>query len=286
MSLPKNIAIVHDWLVTMRGGEKVLEVFCELFPDATLFTLVHREGSLSPTIEGMNIKTSFIQNMPYGKSHYQHYLPLFPAAIQHLDLRDYDLIISSSHAAAKGVCVRNNALHVCYCYTPMRYIWDQYDQYFGPGQASLSTRIAMRLFRRYLQRWDVSNSKGVNQFVAISNNVQQRIKRIYSRDSDIIYPPVDVDRFSVGNHSDRYCLVVSALVPFKRIDIVIEAFNKLGKQLVVIGNGSEETKLKSRAGKNIEFLGWADDAVIGKYYAECEALIFQIGEDFGIFPLA
>ena len=141
MSQPRNIAIIHDWLVTMRGGEKALEVLCELFPQATLFTLVHRDGALSASIERMNIKTSLIQNLPFGKTHYQHYLPLFPTAVKRFDLRDFDLIISSSHAAAKGVRVRGGALHICYCYTPMRYIWDQYENYFGKDRCSLPVRV-------------------------------------------------------------------------------------------------------------------------------------------------
>lgn len=285
MNTPGKIAIVHDWMVTMRGGEKVLEVLCELFPDATLFTLVHREGALSPTIERMKIVTSFIQKLPFGKSAYQRYLPLFPAAVERLDVRDFDVVISSSHAVAKGVRVRSDALHVCYCYTPMRYIWDQYDEYFGPGRSSLANRLAMRIFVDYLRRWDRRTAQDVDHFVAISQNVRERIRRIYDRDATVIYPPVDVERCRVSRRDEGYFLIVSALVPYKRVDLAVEAFNRLGERLVIIGTGAEQKRLQSMAGKNIEFLGWVDDRHLPSYFEGCRALIFPGEEDFGIVPV-
>lgn len=269
----------------MRGGEKVLEVLCELFPDATLFTLVHREGALSPTIERMKIVTSFIQKLPFGKSAYQRYLPLFPAAVGRLDVQDFDVVISSSHAAAKGVRVRSDALHVCYCYTPMRYIWDQYDEYFGPGRSSLTNRLAMKMFVNYLRRWDRRTARDVDHFVAISQNVRERIRRIYDRDATVIYPPVDVARYKVSGKDEGYFLIVSALVPYKRVDLAVEAFNRLGERLVIIGTGAERKKLQSIAGKNIEFLGWVDDQYLPSYFERCRALIFPGEEDFGIVPV-
>ncbi|MBI1807872.1 MAG: glycosyltransferase [Ignavibacteria bacterium] len=281
----KNVALVHDWLVTMRGGEKVLEVLCELFPDAPIFTLVHREGNLSQTIERMNIKTSFIQHLPFGRSHYQYYLPAFPAAVKRFDLREFDLVISSSSAVAKGVTVREDAVHMCYCHTPMRYIWDQYEEYFGEGRASTLTRAAMSMSLNYLRRWDVETARGVTHFIANSRNVQERIKRIYHRDSVVIFPPVDVGRFSVSRGDEGYYLIVSALVPYKRVDLAVEAFGSSGERLVIIGSGSEERRLKAMAGKNIEFLGWVDDRSLQKYYAGCRALIFPGEEDFGIVPV-
>jgi glycosyltransferase involved in cell wall biosynthesis len=285
MNRPKNIAIVHDWLVSMRGGEKVLEVLCELYPNATLFTLVHDKGKCSPAIERMNIKTSFLQELPSSTKKYQYYLPLFPTAIEQFDMSDFDLVISSSHAAAKGVRVRYNALHICYCYTPMRYIWDQYEQYFGKGRASFITQIAMKLSLNYLRRWDVASSKRVNEFIGISNAVSERINRIYNRDAAVIFPPVDVDRFSVSEKDEGYYLIVSALVPYKMVDLAVEAFNKLGERLIIIGTGNQEQKLKAMAKKNIEFLGWADDETVKKYYEGCRALIFPGEEDFGIVPV-
>ncbi|MBI1805315.1 MAG: glycosyltransferase [Ignavibacteriae bacterium] len=285
MPAQPNIALVHDWLTRMRGGEKVLEVLCELFPNAPLFTLVHRKGSCSPAIERMNITTSFLQDIPFGQSHYQHFLPLFPLAAKSLDVRDFDLVISSSHAAAKGVRVRDDAMHVCYCHTPMRYIWDQYEQYFGEQQASLPVRLAMKTIRGSLQRWDVKSSKNVNHFIANSENVRQRIMRIYGRDSTVVYPPVDAARFSLSTRDEHYYLIVSALVPYKRIDIAVEAFNHLGEKLAIVGTGSEEKRLKAMAKPNIEFIGWANDDELQKYFSGCRALIFPGEEDFGIVPV-
>ena len=285
MTTKRNIALVHDWLVGMRGGEKVLEVLCELFPEATLFTLVHRKGSCSPTIERMKIETSFLQHLPFGKSYYQHYLPLFPIAAQSLDVRDFDLVISSSHAAAKSVRVRKGVRHICYCHTPMRYIWDQYEQYFGKGRASFPVGLAMKMVRGYLQRWDVATAMNVDQFIANSENVRQRIQRIYERESTVIYPPVDVQKFSLSAKDDGYFLIVSALVPYKRIDIAVEAFNILGERLTIVGTGSEETRLKRMAKKNIEFVGWVKENDLQKYYSCCRALIFPGEEDFGIVPV-
>jgi len=272
-------------MVTMRGGEKVLEVLCELFPDATLFTLVHRRGALSPTIERMKIETSFIQKLPFGKSAYQKYLPLFPTAIERMNVRDFDVVISSSHAVAKGVRVRSDALHVCYCYTPMRYIWDQYDDYFGPGRSSLTNRLAMKMFVNYLRRWDRRTARDVDHFVAISQNVRERIRRIYERDATVIYPPVDVQRYKASGKDEGYFLIVSALVPYKRVDLAVEAFNRLGEKLVIIGTGAEQKRLQSMARKNIEFLGWVGDRYLPSYFEGCRALIFPGEEDFGIVPV-
>lgn len=280
-----KIALVHDWLTGMRGGEKVLEVLCELFPDATLFTLVHRGGSASETIERMNIKTSFIQYLPAGISHYQHYLPLYPAAAKNLNLRGFDLVISSSHAAAKAVTVTPGSMHICYCHTPMRYIWDQYEEYFSKEQASLAARLAMKIILGYLREWDKRTAQRVDYFIANSMNVQERIKRIYDRDSFVIYPPVDMNRFSVSGNDKGFYLIVSALVPYKRVDIAVEAFRRSGEPLVIIGKGSEGARLQSLSSGNITFRAWADDHELSDYYRDCKALIFPGVEDFGIVPL-
>jgi len=285
INIPENIALVHDWLVSMRGGEKVFEVFCELFPHADVFTLVYKKGPLSPTIEKMNISTSFIQHLPNAMNRYQHYLPLFPTAIEQFKLNKYSLILSSSHSVAKGVIKNKDALHICYCHTPMRYIWDQYEQYFGKNRASIAVRFGIKLSLGYLRNWDVESAKRVDYFIANSQNVRERIQRVYNREANVIYPPVDVQRFSVSTKDDGYYLVVSALVPYKRIDIAIEAFNKLGKKLIIIGTGIEETKLKAKAKSNIEFLGWVNDDELKKYYEGCRAIIFPGEEDFGIVPV-
>lgn len=285
MKNTNKIALVHDWLTGMRGGEKVLEVLCEIFPEAHLFTLVHNKGSVSKTIEKMKIETSIIQKLPKSDLHYQYYLPLMPYAIERFDMSEYDFVISSSHAVAKGVKVNPDATHICYCHTPMRYIWDQFDNYFGKERSGFAARVAMNIFRGYLQKWDVGSSGRVNFFIANSSNVQERIKRIYNRDSEVIYPPVDANRFEVSNVKGDYFLIVSALVPYKRIDIAVEAFNELGEKLIIVGTGSELEKLKQQAKPNIEFHGWASDELLVDYYANCRALIFPGEEDFGIVPL-
>ncbi|MBU0952215.1 MAG: glycosyltransferase [Elusimicrobia bacterium] len=269
----------------MRGGEKCLEVFCELFPEATLFSLVHVKGSLSPTIEKMKIITSFLQHFPDIENKYRNYLPLMPIAIGQFDLNGYDLIISSSHCVAKGVKVPERSLHISYCYTPMRYIWDLYDQYFG--NSKLYVKIAMKILRPVLQWWDVNSSKRVDNFVAISQYIQERIKRHYNRDSIVIYPPVNTEFYTLSDKLEKkdYYLVVSAFAPYKRIDLAIETFNKIGLPLKIIGSGQEEKKLKKMANKNIEFLDWKNDDELKYYYQNCKALIFPGEEDFGIVPV-
>jgi glycosyltransferase involved in cell wall biosynthesis len=279
-----NVALVHDWLTGMRGGERCLEVFCELFPDADLFTLLHVPGSVTPIIERRRVVTSFIQRLPDAARRYRSYLPLFPAAVSRFDLRGYDLVLSSSHAAAKGVRTPPGALHVCYCFTPMRYVWDLYDDYFVRGAGAL-TRALMPPVAAWLRRWDRRTAAGVHDFVAISRFVADRIRRAYDRRSDVIYPPVDVARFRIDESTEDFYLVVSALTPYKRIDVAVEAANRLGRRLVVVGTGPEEPRLRGMAGPDVEFLGWRDDAEVAELCARCRALIFPTLEDFGITPL-
>jgi glycosyltransferase involved in cell wall biosynthesis len=281
----QKVALVHDWLVTMRGGEKVFEVLCELFPNADVFTLVHKRGSGASAIERMKITTSSLQHLPFGVTKYQYYLPLHRKFISEFDLREYDLVISSSHAVAKAVRVNPNGLHICYCHTPMRYIWDQYEQYFGPRRSNVLARTVMKMLLPSLRRWDVETSKTVHHFITNSENVRKRIQRIYGRNATVIYPPVDVEKFSLSEKDDCYYLIVSALVPYKRIDLAIETFNRSDERLVIIGNGVEETKLKAIAKKNIEFVDWVSEGELAKYYAGCRALIFPGEEDFGIVPV-
>lgn len=285
MNPQPNIALVHDWLTGMRGGEKVLEVLCELYPDATLFTLLHNKGAMSKTIEQMKIKTSFVDKLPLKKEQYRNYLPLFPKAIESFDFTGFDLIISTSHCVAKGAIPSTDALHICYCHTPMRYIWEMYDEYFGKGRAGFVTRAAMSYFAPRLREWDVRTSNRVHHFVANSSNVADRIRRYYKREADIIYAPVDTSLFKLSEKDEGYYLIVSALVPYKRVDLAIEVFNKLGDKLVIVGKGPETDKLKAIALKNIEFLGWQSDEELAKLYAGCRALIFPGVEDFGIVPL-
>ncbi len=280
-----RVALVHDWLTGMRGGEKCLEVLCELYPDAEIFTLLHHKGTVSPTIERLTIHTSFIQALPFSKKRYRNYLPLFPSAIDKFDLTPYDLIISTSHCVAKGAIPRKDALHVCYCHTPMRYVWEMYNEYFGKDRAGSFTRIIMPAIARYLRSWDVRTSSRVHHFIANSENVRKRIQRHYHRDAEVIYPPVDVSQFQLSDRDDGYFLIVSAFAPYKRIDLAIEAFNKLRERLVIVGGGPEERRLRTLAKSNIEFVGWAATEQLIEYYRGCRALVFPGEEDFGIVPL-
>ena len=285
MAEPKRIAIVHDWLTTMRGGEKVLEAICGLFPNADLYTLIHRKGSTSPTIEGMPIHTSFIQHLPFAGRIHRYYLPLFPAAMERFELADYDLVISSHHCVAKGVRTPPETLHICYCHTPMRYLWTLYDEYFGEGKAGFITRLGVQMFLGYLRRWDVRTAQCPKHFVANSGHVRRRIREIYHRESEVVHPPVDVGSFVPSHVNDRYYLVAGALVPYKRVDLAVEAFNRTGERLVIAGEGPDLIRLKRTAKQNIEFVGWQTDAQLRVLYSGCRVLVFPGEEDFGIVPL-
>ena len=284
MRIGLRVALVHDWLTGMRGGERCLEVFCELFPDADLFTLLHVPGSVSPVIENCRIITSFIQRLPRAARQYRHYLPLFPLAIERFDFRGYDLILSSSHCVAKGARRQAGATHVCYCFTPMRYVWDRYDDYFGP-RASRVLRLGMPPVAAALRAWDRRTSGRVDRFVAISRFVAARIEGAYGRRSDVIYPPVDLSRFTPATGPGDYYLVVSALVPYKRVDLAVSAATALGRRLLVVGTGPEDARLRAAAGPSVEFLGWRSDADVADLYAGCRAVFFPSVEDFGIVPL-
>ena len=277
-----KIALVHDWLTGMRGGERVLETLCELYPSADLYTLVYKKGSISPIIENRKIFVSFIQKLPFAQRGYRYYLPLMPKAIEDFDFKDYDLIISSSHCVAKGIIPRN-ALHICYCHTPMRYIWEMYGEY--KQRLSIFAKVGLSIYRSYLKRWDISSAQRVDYFIANSKNVANRIKKCYNRKATVIYPPLNTERFILNNESEDFYLIVSAFVPYKRIDLAIEAFNILGYSLKIIGTGQEETRLKKIARANVEFLGWQSDELVKDYYARCKAVIFPGEEDFGLVPL-
>jgi glycosyltransferase involved in cell wall biosynthesis len=285
MSRPERIALVHDWLVRMRGGEKVLEALCECYPNAEIFTLVHKRGSVSPSIEAHRIHTSFVQLLPGGTSHYQYYLPILPLAIESLRLKGFNCAISVSASVAKAAPVPSDTLHVCYCNTPMRYIWDQFGEYFGHGRAGAPTRIAMSMLRPILQRWDVRTASRPHWYVANSRNIQRRIERIYHRTAEVIYPPVDTQQFVLSRRDEGYYLVVSALVPYKRIDLAVQAATKTGERLIVVGEGEELEHLRAVAGPTVEFTGWKSNEEIRNYYAGCRALLFPGEEDFGIVPV-
>jgi glycosyltransferase involved in cell wall biosynthesis len=279
------MAIVHEWFTGMRGGEKCVEALCELFPDASLFTLVHRRGSVSPTLERMPLTTSFIQHLPFAAKHYRHYLPLFPLAVRRFDLREFECVISSHHCVAKGVRTAPHTLHLCYCYTPMRYLWDQYDEYFGPGRSGLATRLGMRLLRRPLRRWDVATASNPHAFIAISEHVRRRIGSIYRRSADVVYPPVDTGFYGLSLLNEGWLLMVSALVPYKRVDLAIAACNATGERLVIAGDGPDMARLRALAGPTVSFTGWVSDDEIRELYGRCAAVLFPGEEDFGIVPL-
>lgn len=280
-----KVAIVHDWLTAMRGGERVLEVFCELFRNADLYTLIHIPGSISNVIEDRNIRTSFIQKLPMVKKHYRSFLPLFPLAIESFLLKEYDFILSSSHCVAKGVIPSPEAFHISYIHTPMRYVWDLYQDYFGQGRVSWLFEKMIRVCAHYLRVWDAISSNRVDYFIANSNHVAKRVKKYYSRKAEVIHPPVDIQRFRLLGKEGNFFLIVSTFVPYKRIDLAIEAFNQLRFPLKIIGSGPEEKKLKSISRSNIEFMGWQPDEVVAEAYSKCRALIFPGEEDFGIVPL-
>jgi glycosyltransferase involved in cell wall biosynthesis len=280
-----KVALVHDWLTGMRGGEKVLEVLCELFPDAKLFTLLHKKGSISEAISRMEINTSFVQNLPFSGNHYKKYLPLFPTAIEQFDLTGFDLVISSSHCVAKGVITRPETCHICFCHTPMRYAWEMYYTYLSGNSFNPVIRWSIPFFMNYLRTWDERSSDRVDYFIANSQNVRRRIRKHYRRDAVVIYPPVDTDYFALSKERGKYYLVVSALVPYKRIDLAVLAFNELDLPLVIIGEGSEKKKLMRTAKENITFIEWQNRSELRRFYSECKALIFPGEEDFGIVPV-
>ncbi len=283
---PRRVALVHDWLTGMRGGERVLEAICELFPDATRFALLHVPGSVSGTIEARPIRTSFIQWVPWSHRHYRLLLPLFPAAIEQFDLDDCDLIISTSHCAAKSVVPPGRTPHLCYCFTPMRYAWDQFDAYFGPNRVGAGVTRMFRWGLSAMARWDVATAGRVSRYVAISQYVAGRIRRYYNRDASVVYPPVDTALFQPsGKPPGAYLLIVSALVPYKRVDLAIRACALAGVPLRIVGSGPELARLRDAAGPSVEFLGSLSDAQVRAAYQGAAAVLLPGIEDFGIVPI-
>ena len=276
-------ALAHHWLVTMRGGERVLEALAQLFPSADVFTLVCDYARMQSAFGGHRIHTSFLQRLPRATRWYPRYLPLFPLATERLDLRGYPLVITSDAATLKGVRTDPGAVHICYCHTPMRYVWSGYETYYrasGP-----LTRLLMPPVGRWLRRWDYQAAQKVTHFAANSWTVAERIRRYYHRESSVIYPPVDTEYFMPPPLADKredFFLAVSQLVPYKRLDLAIEAFNRNGRRLVVIGEGPERSKLERRARPNIRFLGAQPRAALRNAMQRARALVFPGEEDFGI----
>ena len=280
-----RVVLAHDWLTGMRGGEKVLEVFCRRWPDAALYTLLHKKGSTSPVIEALKPRTSFLRFFPGVHRYYRYLLPLMPRAAG-WRLPDCDLVLSSSHCVAKGVAAPPSVPHVCYCHTPMRYAWHMRESYFqGPRWRGPKAWLVERLLAR-LRAWDRATAAGVTHFIANSRVVQRRILDCYGRSSVVIHPPVDTEYYCpAAVPRDDFYLVMSAFAPYKRLDLAIEACNLLKRRLLIIGTGQDDRKLRRLAGPTIQFLGWQPDDSVRDHLRRCRALLFPGEEDFGIVPV-
>jgi glycosyltransferase involved in cell wall biosynthesis len=280
-----RVVLIHDWLTGMRGGEKCLEALCRRWPNAPLYTLLHKRGSVAPAIENRSIRPSFFRFFPRVERYYRYLLPLMPLAAR-WKLPACDLVISLSHCVAKAAIPPAGTPHLCYCFTPMRYAWHMREAYFGGrGRRGLKNLLREGILAR-LREWDRQTAERVTHFVAISRTVQRRIAECYGRASQVIYPPVDTDFYCpAAKRREDFYLVVSALAPYKRIDLAIDACRRLGRPLVIIGSGQEEKRLRPRAGPRVRFLGWQPDEVIRDHMRRCRALLFPGEEDFGIVPL-
>ena len=278
-----KVAIIHHWLVNWRGGEKVIEALLALYPSADIYTHVYDENLTEGKFKNYNIYTTFINKLPMSTKLYQKYLPLMPIALEQLDLREYDLVISCESGPAKGVITRPDALHICYCNSPMRYVWDMYPDYIATS--GRLTRFIMRPLIHYLKIWDRLSADRVDYFIANSSFIAKRIRKFYRRDSVVIHPPVDIYDFEVKADKSDFYLVLGQLTPYKRTDLVVDAFLENGKKLVVIGDGEQYEELKTKGNKNITFLGRASWGECKKYLQNAKALIFPGIEDFGMVPV-
>ncbi len=277
-----KVAITTDWLNSFGGAERVLIELHAMFPDAPVYTTVYDPSRLPAAMQGWDVRPSFLQGVPFARRRHQAFLPLMPLAFEQFDMSEYDLVLTTNSACAKGVITRPGTLNLCYCYTPCRYIWDLYHEYTRDRRS----RAVIAPVAHWLRMWDRLAADRVDHFVAISHEVASRIQRHYRRDAEVIYPPVDVERIVPnGRAPDDFFLVVSRLVPYKRIDLAVEVANRLGFRLKVVGDGPERKRLEQLAGESVEFLGWRDDREIADLYARCRALLFPGMEDFGITPV-
>lgn len=279
-----KVIFSHDWLNGMRGGEKCLELAASLYPDAPIYTLFYERSKVSGAIAEHPVRSSWLERLPGIYKNYRNYLPLYPAAIESFRLPACDLVLSMNHCVAKGLPKPKGAKHLCYCFTPMRYAWGFFDEYFG-SRSGLSQSI-IRLFLKRLRDWDRESAKRVDHFVAISQHIRKRLRACYDRESEVIYPPVNTRYYEPDHRSRRepFYLVVSALTPYKRIDLAVLAAKRTDKRLIVIGEGPERRRLEAMAGPHTEFLGWQPDAVLRDHYRRAKALLFPGEEDFGIVP--
>jgi len=279
-----KVALLHYWLTNMRGGENVLAEFCRLYPTADIFTHAWNPQSVTVPFSGHHIQESFVGKLPGARKNCQKYLPLMPSAMQRWDFSGYDLLLSSESGPVKGIRKPENTVHICYCHTPMRYLWDMYEDYYH--NTGMVGKIAMTMFKYYLRNYDLKSASCVDYFIANSNFVRERIERIYHRDAIVIYPPVDFDFYHAGNYSVRdYYLFVGQLIPYKRADLAVAACRKLRRKLVVIGSGPMKDELQQSTDDCVVFAGRISNQEMRQYYAEARALIFPGIEDFGIVPL-
>lgn len=281
--MPARVALVHYWLIGMRGGERVLERLLHLYPEADIFTHVYAPEAVSETIKARKVRTTFIQRLPWAKRFYQKYLPLMPLALEHLDLRGYDLVISSESGPAKGVIASPDALHVCYCHSPMRYLWDHFHDYHENTGAA--ARAAMPLMFHGLRQWDTASAARVDAIMANSSFIQRRIRKAWGRESSIVHPPVPVSEYAEHHELGSNFLWVGQMTRYKRADLAVEAFNRLGLPLLMVGDGDLAQELRQRAGPNITIKSKLAFAELKRAYATCRALIFTAEEDFGIVPV-
>lgn len=278
-----RVAIVHYWLVAMRGGERVVERLLDLYPGADLYTHVHDPAAMSATIRAATVRTTFIDRLPFARRLYQYYLPLMPLALEQLDLTAYDLVISSESGPAKGVITNPSALNLCYCHSPMRYLWDHYHLY--RKDANPLARAAMPWIYHRLRQWDTASTARVDRFAANSSFIRDRIRKNWRREAQVIHPPVDVDLFSPSDTIDDAYLWVGQMVPYKRPDLAVDAFTRTGQPLVMVGDGAMRRKLEARAGPNITFIPRLGFDALRRAYARARALVFTAEEDFGIVPV-
>ncbi|MBI2711566.1 MAG: glycosyltransferase [Bdellovibrio sp.] len=280
-------ALIHDWLTGMRGGEYVLEAIAELFPRPDLFTLLYVPGKISPTLTTLKRRTSWLQKVPGAEKRYRHFLPFMPGMIEKFDLTGYDLIISSSHCVAKGIQKPEGSVHVSYIHAPMRYMWDRYEDYFGAGRSSVWVRAAARWVRPRLQKWDreASSEQRIDKLIANSQYIADQIEQNYGRKAEVIHPFANLERFAQARSPGKNYFMVTAFAPYKRVDIAIEAFNRMKLPLLIVGSGQDQARLKKLAGPTVEFLGSLSNSAIADLYSKCRAFIFPGVEDFGITPL-
>ncbi|HBS5021641.1 TPA: glycosyltransferase family 4 protein [Klebsiella pneumoniae] len=288
MSQKPNVGIVADWLVTYAGAERVIKEFLDIFPESELYSIVDfLQPEARNELHGKHAVTSFIQNLPKSKNNYQKYLPLMPLAIEQLDVSSHDIILSSSHAVAKGILTGPDQLHISYVHSPIRYAWDLQHQYLR--EAGFNKGIKASIVKYLLHKirlWDYRTANGVDHFIANSQFISRRIKKVYNRESTVIYPPVDVERFTLNDKKEDYYFTASRMVPYKRINLIVEAFSKMPeKKLIVIGDGSEIGKVKSKASKNVEILGYQPNHIMLEHMQNAKAFVFAAEEDFGITPV-